>query len=242
MILNLLDPTGGKVFHNGVDLSTLGPRELFALRRIMQPVFQNPYGSLDPMYSIYRVVEEPLRVHRIGTAKERGARVAELLDMVALPRSVTSFLFFLLISAEIRTCSAIFVVNRSFFQEAPDQAHMLVELVGKMGAGETSTDDIASAKRVAHTLKGSGAIIGLRGLATLGHHFEDVLEYLEAQGGHVAKPVVAVLTDGAYCLEQMVAYVTGTDEYPQQAQEVLQDVLDLANRIDRGEKDRKSTV
>ena len=88
MILNLLDPTGGKVFHNGVDLSTLGPRELFALRRIMQPVFQNPYGSLDPMYSIYRVVEEPLRVHRIGTAKERGARVAELLDMVALPRSV----------------------------------------------------------------------------------------------------------------------------------------------------------
>lgn len=123
-----------------------------------------------------------------------------------------------------------------FFQEAPDQAHMLVELVGKMGAGETSTDDIASAKRVAHTLKGSGAIIGLRGLATLGHHFEDVLEYLEAQGGHVAKPVVAVLTDGAYCLEQMVAYVTGTDEYPQQAQEVLQDVLDLANRIDRGEE------
>ena len=88
MVLNLLDPTGGKVFHNGVDLSTLGPRELFALRRIMQPVFQNPYGSLDPMYSIYRVVEEPLRVHRIGTAKERGARVAELLDMVALPRSV----------------------------------------------------------------------------------------------------------------------------------------------------------
>ena len=88
MILNLLDPTEGKVFHNGVDLSTLGPRELFALRRIMQPVFQNPYGSLDPMYSIYRVVEEPLRVHRIGTAKEREARVAELLDMVALPRSV----------------------------------------------------------------------------------------------------------------------------------------------------------
>jgi len=88
MVLNLLDPTEGKVFHNGVDLSTLGPKELFALRRIMQPVFQNPYGSLDPMYSIYRVVEEPLRVHRIGTAKERGARVAELLDMVALPRSV----------------------------------------------------------------------------------------------------------------------------------------------------------
>ena len=88
IILNLIDPTSGKVFQDGVDLSTLGPRELFALRRIMQPVFQNPYGSLDPMYSIFRVVEEPLRVHGIGTAKEREARVAELLDMVSLPRSV----------------------------------------------------------------------------------------------------------------------------------------------------------
>ena len=88
IILNLIDPTSGKVFHEGVDLSTLGPQELFALRRIMQPVFQNPYGSLDPMYSIFRVVEEPLRVHGIGTAKEREARVAELLDMVSLPRSV----------------------------------------------------------------------------------------------------------------------------------------------------------
>ena len=88
IILNLIDPTSGKVFHDGVDLSTLGPKELFALRRIMQPVFQNPYGSLDPMYSIFRVVEEPLRVHGIGTAKERQARVAELLDMVSLPRSV----------------------------------------------------------------------------------------------------------------------------------------------------------
>lgn len=88
IILNLIDPTSGKVFHDGVDLSTLGPKELFALRRIMQPVFQNPYGSLDPMYSIFRVVEEPLRVHGIGTAKEREERVAELLDMVSLPRSV----------------------------------------------------------------------------------------------------------------------------------------------------------
>ena len=88
IILNLIDPTSGKVFHDGVDLSTLGPQDLFALRRIMQPVFQNPYGSLDPMYSIFRVVEEPLRVHGIGTAKEREARVAELLDMVSLPRSV----------------------------------------------------------------------------------------------------------------------------------------------------------
>ena len=88
IILNLIDPTEGKVFHDGVDLSTLRGKQLFELRRIMQPVFQNPYGSLDPMYSIYRIVEEPLRVHGVGGRKERNERIAELLDMVALPRSV----------------------------------------------------------------------------------------------------------------------------------------------------------
>lgn len=87
MILNLFDPTSGKVFYKGTDLSTLGAKELFAMRRKLQVVFQNPYGSLDPMYSIYRCIEEPLDVHNVGTRKEREARVAELLDVVQLPRS-----------------------------------------------------------------------------------------------------------------------------------------------------------
>ena len=87
MVLNLLDPTSGKVFYKGTDLSTLGSSELFEMRRKLQVVFQNPYGSLDPMYSIYRCIEEPLVVHKTGSRKEREARVAELLDMVAMPRS-----------------------------------------------------------------------------------------------------------------------------------------------------------
>ena len=87
MVLNLLDPTSGKVFYKGTDLSTLGSHELFEMRRKLQVVFQNPYGSLDPMYSIYRCIEEPLVVHKTGSRKEREARVAELLDMVAMPRS-----------------------------------------------------------------------------------------------------------------------------------------------------------
>lgn len=87
IVLNLINPTEGRVYHHGTDLSTLGKKELFALRRRLQPVFQNPYGSLDPMRSVFSSVEEPLRVHKVGTRKEREARVAELLDMVALPRS-----------------------------------------------------------------------------------------------------------------------------------------------------------
>lgn len=88
IILNLLDPTSGKVFLRGQDLSTVGRKELFELRRTLQVVFQNPYGSLDPMYSIYRIVEEPLRVHSVGSKAERVKRVSELLDLVSLPRSV----------------------------------------------------------------------------------------------------------------------------------------------------------
>ncbi len=87
MVLNLLDPTSGKVYFKGRDCSTMNAKELFALRRKLQVVFQNPYGSLDPMYSIFRIIEEPLRVHGMGSKKERAARVAELLDLVALPRS-----------------------------------------------------------------------------------------------------------------------------------------------------------
>lgn len=87
MILNLLDPTSGKVYYKGTDLSTLNEKQLFDMRRKLQVVFQNPYGSLDPMYSIYRCIEEPLVVHKVGNRKEREAWVAELLDMVAMPRS-----------------------------------------------------------------------------------------------------------------------------------------------------------
>ncbi|MFT3942199.1 MAG: ABC transporter ATP-binding protein [Ancrocorticia sp.] len=88
MILNLLDPTSGQVLFKGEDLSTLDSKRLFEMRRKLQVVFQNPYGSLDSTYSIYRIVEEPLRVHGIGSKKERTAKIIDLLDRVALPRSV----------------------------------------------------------------------------------------------------------------------------------------------------------
>ena len=132
MILHLLEPTSGKIFFDGEDTSEYSEAQLFALRRRLQAVFQNPYGSLDPMYSIFRIIEEPLKIHGYGTLayakqeiaraqatgrdpeewmtklveasdgkrtltaaekrklnpkKLREERVAELLDLVALPRS-----------------------------------------------------------------------------------------------------------------------------------------------------------
>ena len=82
MVLKLLAPPAGTVTYAGKDISGFKGKELLDFRRHVQPVFQNPYGSLDPMYSIYRSIEEPLRIHGIGDKKSRAKRVRELIDMV----------------------------------------------------------------------------------------------------------------------------------------------------------------
>ncbi|MBS5340520.1 MAG: ABC transporter ATP-binding protein [Actinomyces sp. oral taxon 181] len=75
MILHLLEPTSGKIFFDGEDTSEYSEAQLFALRRRLQAVFQNPYGSLDPMYSIYRIIEEPLKIHGYGTLEYARAEI-----------------------------------------------------------------------------------------------------------------------------------------------------------------------
>jgi chemosensory pili system protein ChpA (sensor histidine kinase/response regulator) len=122
-----------------------------------------------------------------------------------------------------------------FVNEAPDQARQVVDMSRQLAAGQGEGVDLALLKRLVHTLKGSGSIIGLRGLATLSHQFEDILEHFEKMGGRVAPSAADALLDAAYCIEQMVGYVAGNDEYPRAARAVLQKVLDLGNRIDRGE-------
>ncbi|WP_317643709.1 ABC transporter ATP-binding protein [Bombiscardovia apis] len=88
MVLRLLKPSSGKVIYEGEDTAEFNNKQLLDFRRHVQPVFQNPYGSLDPMYSIYRSIEEPLRIHGIGDKKSRRQRVKDLLEMVEMPASV----------------------------------------------------------------------------------------------------------------------------------------------------------
>lgn len=124
----------------------------------------------------------------------------------------------------------------SFMQEAPAQVADLVTVMDKIVSSDVvELSDLASAKRTVHTLKGSGAIIGIKALANLGHHFEDILEYFEKTEGSVPNPVGVILMDTVYCFEQMVGFIEGQDDYPDQALSILQDVLDLANRIDQGD-------
>jgi peptide/nickel transport system ATP-binding protein len=88
MVLGLLQPGSGTVVFDGLDISSLNRGQTFAFRRKVQPVFQNPYGSLDPMYSVARIIEEPLRIHRIGDRHQRRQAVRELAEQVALPSSL----------------------------------------------------------------------------------------------------------------------------------------------------------
>ena len=90
LLLRLERKTSGRIFVDGVDTDELNPSQLLALRRKMQPVFQDPYGSLDPLHNIGNTIAEPLNVHRVGDAKSRKARVLEVLDQVALPASVAT--------------------------------------------------------------------------------------------------------------------------------------------------------
>ncbi|MET8995685.1 ABC transporter ATP-binding protein [Amycolatopsis sp. NPDC004169] len=85
MVLRLETPSAGTVSFDGRDITALGGDELRRLRRRMQVVYQNPYASLNPKFSIEDVVAEPLRAFGLP---DRRARVAELLEQVALPASV----------------------------------------------------------------------------------------------------------------------------------------------------------
>ncbi|MGO2541739.1 ABC transporter ATP-binding protein [Specibacter sp. AOP5-B1-6] len=87
MALSLLPPTEGSIKFDGVEVNTLKGKALFDFRRRVQPIFQDPYGSLDPMFNIYRTIEEPLKIHKIGDAKSREKKVRELLDQVSMPAS-----------------------------------------------------------------------------------------------------------------------------------------------------------
>ncbi|MDO8382096.1 MAG: ABC transporter ATP-binding protein [Microbacterium sp.] len=90
MVLKLEDPTSGDVFVDGQNVAKLSGREAFRLRRQMQPVFQDPYGSLDPLRNIGNTISEPLNIHKVGDRASRRARVAELLDQVSLPQELES--------------------------------------------------------------------------------------------------------------------------------------------------------
>ena len=83
-IMRLTNPTSGHVYFEGKDVAKMNNKELKAMRREMQFVFQDPQASLNPRMTIGEIVSEPMVIHGIGTKEERIERVRELLDVVGL--------------------------------------------------------------------------------------------------------------------------------------------------------------
>ncbi|NLZ38211.1 MAG: dipeptide ABC transporter ATP-binding protein [Firmicutes bacterium] len=83
-ILRLVEPTGGEVLFNGIDVLKLKDEEMRKLRQEMQIVFQDPYGSLDPRKTVGQLIGRPLELHRYGTKEEIRKRTHELMELVGL--------------------------------------------------------------------------------------------------------------------------------------------------------------
>jgi oligopeptide/dipeptide ABC transporter ATP-binding protein len=86
-LLRLIEPTAGAVLFEGADVLRLGRTELRALRRKMQIVFQDPYGSLNPRMTVRQTLREPLQIHQLATGAAVDARVDALLEEVGLDAS-----------------------------------------------------------------------------------------------------------------------------------------------------------
>jgi oligopeptide/dipeptide ABC transporter ATP-binding protein len=83
-VARLHEPTAGRIEFEGSDISHLGRSALKAVHRRLQMIFQNPWTSLDPQFSIGDTLAEPLEIHHIATPRMRRERIAELLMMVGL--------------------------------------------------------------------------------------------------------------------------------------------------------------
>jgi len=83
-LLRIIEPTGGKIFFEGKDILFLDRMKLQALRKRIQIIFQDPFGSLDPQWSVGRIVGEGLTIHKIAHGSEMEDRVDTMLKKVGL--------------------------------------------------------------------------------------------------------------------------------------------------------------
>ncbi len=117
-------------------------------------------------------------------------------------------------------------------QELPGQAAEFSSAIQNLAGGNGTLEDVKIAQRVAHTLKGAGNTVGVRGIATLTHHIEDILTALSKHEALPNRPLASTLLNAADCLETMSEVLLGQNTPPPEALNVLQEVLDWANYID----------
>ena len=84
-ILRLVEPTAGKIYYEGIDVTSLNRKEMRSLRRKMQMIFQDPHGSLNPRRTVTDILRQSLRIHRLANGKaEEDAQIKNTLEEVGL--------------------------------------------------------------------------------------------------------------------------------------------------------------
>lgn len=126
-------------------------------------------------------------------------------------------------------------VYDAFLDEAPGSVEQFAVLTSRIAAGHADIDDMRSAKRIAHSFKGSASIVGIRGVAALGHHTEDVLEYFEKNPVRPPRALGRSLVMASDCLAQMVGYLRGDEDEPENSFEVLNQIVAWANKVKSGD-------
>ncbi|MBI5625832.1 MAG: response regulator [Nitrosomonadales bacterium] len=126
-------------------------------------------------------------------------------------------------------------VYSAFLDEAPSNVEQFSALTSRIAAGQADINDMRSAKRIAHSFKGAANIVGIRGIAALGHHTEDVLEYFEKNPVKPPRALGRSLVTASDCLAQMVSYLRGDESAPENAFEVLSEIVSWANKVKSGE-------
>jgi chemotaxis protein histidine kinase CheA/ActR/RegA family two-component response regulator len=122
----------------------------------------------------------------------------------------------------------------TFLADAPEQLARLAGTVRALTRGPVDAAELAEAQRVAHTFKGSGNIIGIRGVGKLAHRIEDLIDFAQAQGAELPSPMARDLARATATLDQMVYALRGDEDAPTEALADLVALTTWARAIDDG--------
>ncbi len=123
----------------------------------------------------------------------------------------------------------------AFFQEAEDHVATFSAIMQRIDAGHCDQETLATAQRIAHTLKGAANTTGFHGIAMITHRAEDLLEHLYQHKLSPPQALLSTLIETADCLEVMVEHVQGHAEVPTESLQVLQQLMNWHALMERGE-------
>lgn len=182
---------------------------------LLNPHWPDPWSAVNSEELVLELYRDPLSLESEAAAA-RAAEV-ESADLELAP-------------AEDIDVSVL----ASFRREGPDLALKLAAVLDRIIAGDGGEDALRQAQRFAHTIKGSANVCGVRAIAVLSHHLEDLLEFLTEHNLIPSAALGNTLAAGADGLAVLFDAVNGVEPHdPEGLRPILQEVLDWANRIDR---------